>query len=142
MELSNGLCPFAQMSEIVQQNIWWTFEFSISKEGPKRWIEWSLCYHFSRQTAWLKNLCFQYFLVKAQTMIMGDHKFKVIILIKNIFCQGHEAQWCITKWIILIVQSTFSLQIQRVGILNNLSGVVGVSKQCWRHHHKGVIDTH
>lgn len=56
-------------------------------------------------------------LVKAQTMVTGDHKFKVIILIKNVFCQGYEAQWCITKWIILIVQSTFSPQIQRVGIL-------------------------
>lgn len=125
MKLSNGLVPFAQMSAIVQQNIWWKSEFYTMKEGPKRWIEWSLSYYFLRQTAWLRNLCFQHFLVKAQTkdlLVIGDHKCKVIILIKNTFCQGHEAQWCITKWIILIVQSAFSPQIHSGGILNNLRG--------------------
>ena len=66
------------MSDIAQQSGPWKLEFCISKGGPKRWIEVCML-PFERQIAWLNNLCFQYFLGKAQTkslLVIGDHKFE------------------------------------------------------------------
>lgn len=88
-------------------------------------MDGSLCYHFERQTACLKRVCFQYFLLQAQTkslLVVGDHKFQVMIVTnKKYILQGSQSTKACYSMNYLDC-AEYPHGSKGWGILNNLSG--------------------